>query len=172
MPNIPAAFGPMIDKYMAETGQTEDQPAAARPKPDRLAVPACVMLNERLVIVVPIQTVSEANGRDWKARSRRSGAAWKAVRSAAKLEMLAPYEAAVRAGKPVSATFVRLGGRTLDAMVNLPSSMKGVEDAIAYLIGVDDRSPLWRPSCEQETGGPVGVRIILTIDRGDRDDGC
>jgi hypothetical protein len=63
----------------------------------------------------------------------------------------------------VRARFVRLGGKRLDPMVNLPSAMKGCEDAVCFLLGLDDSSPLWVPSCDQEPGdGPVGVRIELS----------
>lgn len=175
MPTVPAAFGPMIDEYMRSTGQMADvivRIPSSEPKElsigiaeakKKLVDPLCLWLKDALTLVLPVVTVAEANGRDWKARSRRSGSAWKAVRQVARIGEFARFEARIRAGKAVSAHFVRLGGRELDRMVNLPSALKGVEDAVAYLIGVDDRSPLWVPSCAQEPGPRWGVRVELRI---------
>jgi hypothetical protein len=120
---------------------------------------------------VPLATANESNGRAWRARSRRAGEAWKAVRKAVDLRWLAPIELHLRAGRPVAVRLVRLGGKRLDPLVNLPSALKGVEDALAYLLGVDDGSPLWLPSCDQEPGGPMGVRVTLTCVGGVPPDG-
>jgi hypothetical protein len=127
----------------------------------QLVEPLCCQIADTLTLVIPLVTMGEANGRDWKARSRRSGAAWKAARGVARIDRLSRFESAIREGRPVSAHFVRLGGKGLDTMVNLPSALKGCEDAVAYLIGVDDRSPLWRPTCGQEPGARWGVRVEL-----------
>lgn len=175
MPTIPAAYADMIDTYMRETGQSPGQSVKIvdhepvpvskykRPKIEVTMVqPMCVPHGNTLTITVPIETVNESNGRDWKARSRRSGQAWKLVRKSVKLEHLAFFEARIRQAMPVYARFTRLGGRKLDPMVNLPSALKGVEDAMAFLLGVDDGSTLWIPECGQETGGLVGVRIVLS----------
>jgi hypothetical protein len=115
-----------------------------------------------LVYVIPLDTRAEANQRDWRAKNRRAGAAWKAVRSVVRLSELAPYEQRIAAGGSVDIRFVRIGGRFLDPLVNLPSALKGVEDVFAFLLDVDDRSPLWRPSCGQETGSDgMGVRVEI-----------
>lgn len=115
------------------------------------------------VWLVAYEAVNESNQRSWQGRNRRAGAAWKAVRSAFTLADLLPLELALRRGEPVRALFVRLGGKRLDPLVNLPASLKGLEDSVAYLLGVDDGSPLWRPYCGQEPGpGPVGVRVELS----------
>lgn len=114
--------------------------------------------------IVPLETRSEANGRDWRARSRRSGAAWKAVRAAVTLAQLAPVEDCLRHGRPVRCRLTRLGGRALDRMDNLPTALKGVADALCYLLGIDDGNPLWLPVCDQEPGGPMGVRIQLLME--------
>ena len=115
------------------------------------------------VWLVAYHPVSEANARQWQARSRRAGMAWRAVRAAVKLSDLSVWEALLRSGRPVRARFVRLGGRRLDPMDNLPASMKGVADALAFLCGADDGSPLWLPSCGQEAGVEHGVRIELGV---------
>lgn len=47
--------------------------------------------------------------------------------------------------------------------MNLPSALKGVEDAVAFLIGADDADPRWRCECRQEPGGPLGVKIELAV---------
>jgi hypothetical protein len=138
----------------------------AKPKPARWkrspAVPVVPTFTAPGTWVFPLVTASEANGRDWRARSRRAGAAWRAAREAVRLEQLAPFAEHLRAGKPVSVRIVRLGGYRLDRLVNLPSALKGVEDAFAYLLGIQDSSPLWVPSCDQEPGGAVGVRVELS----------
>jgi hypothetical protein len=116
------------------------------------------------VWLIPYEACSEANQRVWQGRNRRAGAAWRAVRAAVSLASLVPFEVALNFGEVVRAKFVRLGGRRLDRLVNLPSSLKGVEDAVAYLLGIDDGSPQWAPECAQEPGdGPLGVRVVLEV---------
>lgn len=116
----------------------------------------------RLIVTVPVETRSESNLRDWRARSRRSGSAWKAVRSAVDVGDLKVFQDRVRIDHgAVEIVLTRLGGRKLDKG-NLPGSMKGVEDAIAYLLDIDDGSLHWSVRFEQEPGnGPMGVRIEL-----------
>jgi hypothetical protein len=115
---------------------------------------------------IPFECVNESNKRSWQARNRRAGAAWKAVRKTMNLFSLAAFEVYVQRGGTVLARFVRLGGRRLDPMVGLPASLKGVEDAVCFLLGVDDSSPQWKPTCEQVPGGKVGVRVELSVEGG------
>lgn len=118
----------------------------------------------RPIWVVALETRAEANGRDWRNRNARAGSAWKAVRSVFTLSALAKWELNHRFGEPIYARFTRLGGQRLDPLVNLPSALKGVEDALCYLLGIDDSSPLWKPCCEQVPGGPYGVKIELSTE--------
>lgn len=156
-----ATVGPSTAELMARA-ERESVGAVKERKPKPLVTPLTVNRPDgTLVYVIPLETVGEANQRQWQARNRRAGAAWKAVRAVVRLDDLAPYAERLQAGGSVAIRFVRLGGRELDPMVNLPSAMKGVEDAFAYLLGVDDRSPLWRPSCGQEAGERVGVRVEI-----------
>lgn len=56
----------------------------------------------------------------------------------------------------------RLGGRGLDT-VNLWSSVKFVEDAIANLMGCNDGTPVWKRTFDvrQEPGERFGVRVEI-----------
>lgn len=112
--------------------------------------------------IVPLETRNESNQRNWRARNRRSGAAWMAVRAVVQLQYLSQWELIHRWGYCIYARFTRLGGQRLDPLVNLPSALKGVEDAMCYLLGIDDSSPLWKPCCDQEPGAAYGVRIELS----------
>lgn len=115
----------------------------------------------RLIVSIPVETRSESNLRDWRARSRRSGSAWRAVRSAFDVGDLKVFQDRVRNDNgAVDIVFTRLGGRKLDRG-NLPHSLKGCEDAVAYLLGVDDGSNHWSVRYEQEPGGPIGVRVEI-----------
>lgn len=115
---------------------------------------------------VAIETKNESNAREWKARNRRAGAAWRAVRAAIRLSDLVPIAALARGGHVVTAKFTRLGGRRLDSLVNLPSALKGCEDAFCYLLGIDDGSPQWRPTCDQEPDSELmGVRVEIEVEK-------
>jgi hypothetical protein len=142
------------------------EPPAKRTKPikaGKLVEPGIAIGANRLTITVAYQGVAEGNQREWQARNRRSGMAWKAVREAmgSHLAALDPYTEHVETGGALRVKFTRLGGRSLDALVNLPASMKGVEDAIAYLLGMDDGKPYWHPSPAQEESDEIGVRIEI-----------
>jgi FAD/FMN-containing dehydrogenase len=113
------------------------------------------------VWVIPFECVNESNQRRWQGRSRRAGAAWRAVRAVIRIADLWQFETLHDCGRPIRARFVRLGGKRLDPLANLPASLKGIEDAVAYLVGIDDGDPRWVPSCDQEPGGPAGVRVEL-----------
>jgi hypothetical protein len=118
----------------------------------------------KLTLLVPFESKSETNQRQWQARSRRSCQAWKAVRKAIgrRITDLCTFCASYASGSALRVTFTRLGGRKMDRS-NLPAAMKGCEDAIAYLLGADDGSPQWHAFFEQEPGGEVGVRIDVEI---------
>lgn len=116
------------------------------------------------VAVVPVITASEVNGRDWRRRSKRTDAAWRAVSRTIgpHLIMLGPAAAAYHAGRTLHVDFVRLGGRRLDSS-NLPTATKAVEDAVCWMIGADDGDPRWEPRWYQEPGGLCGVRVEVRV---------
>ena len=77
------------------------------------------------------------------------------------LAYVAPFAVTFHSGKIVRPHFTRIGGRSLDKGVNLPSSLKAVEDAVAWVMGADDGSPNWSASFAQEPGPAYGVRVEL-----------
>ena len=116
-----------------------------------------------VTIYVAYASKSETNQRDWKAKSRRTGEAWRKVREAigpnlGLLETLAIHYAKNGA---LRVRMTRLGGRKMDRS-NLPAARKGIEDAIAYLLGADDGDSRWHPEYDQEPGGDVGVGIDVS----------
>lgn len=135
---------------------------APEPKAAKLVEPGIALVSGRLVIMVAVETRNEANQRDWRARSRRSGAAWRAVRESVgvHLSLLEPFARHYASGGALRVTFTRLGGRRLDQMANLGVALKGVEDAVAFLVGADDGDPRWHPVPRQEAG-VVGVRVEI-----------
>lgn len=137
-------------------------PAERQTKP---LVQACVVpIRDMLAVTLPIATASEINGRDWRARSRRTDAAWRTVSTVfgPHLGVLAKFAAHYHAGGTLLVAFTRLGGRRLDAS-NLPTATKATEDAIAFLMGVDDGDPRWRASWEQEVADVIGVRVQIRM---------
>lgn len=65
-------------------------------------------------------------------------------------------------GLPARATFVRLAPAKLDELVNLPASLKRVEDSICKHFGVDDGPgcPIAR-RCDQRVRSNPGVEVVL-----------
>ena len=108
-----------IDQYIAR-GATLGPSAIFSDKiapmqPDKrmtveLVTPGVAMIGGNLVVIVPVRTTSEINGRDWKARSRRSGEAWNAVSRTLgpHLDLLAPFAIAYHDQKALKITFTRL----------------------------------------------------------------
>lgn len=116
-----------------------------------------------LTWALPIVTASEANGRDWKARSNRTKQARDIISKAFGPVELDRFKWRYHALKlPLDVTFTRLGGRKLDA-ANLPVALKSTEDAVAMMLGCDDGDPRWRVSFEQEPGGLTGVRVTIRM---------
>ncbi len=117
-----------------------------------------------LTITIPCITRSEANESSWMAKMRRKLPAKRATR-----EALAPchgflnrYVVAYHSDRALRIVFTRLGGRRLDKG-NLPSSLKAVEDVVAAALLADDGSPKWHVSYEQIPGGPLGVRVEISV---------
>ncbi len=150
------------------TARAAEQPQESQSKP--LVTPSVEWSEDgtKLIITVPVETKSEANARQWRARSNRSNAAWRAMSRTVgpHVGLLAPFAKAFHHdGLRLKVLFVRLGGRALDRLCNLPSSMKGCEDSLAFFLGVDDADPRWQARCEQEPGAEaVGVRIEMEVE--------
>lgn len=132
--------------------------------PKEFVEPGLAILNGRLIILVAADTANETNQRKWKAKNRRAGQAWTAVRQAIgpNLGTLASFARYYESGKVLRVKFVRLGGRKMDRS-GIPAATKGVEDAVAYLLGCNDGDVRWLASWDQETGGPCGVRVEVEI---------
>lgn len=120
----------------------------------------------RVIINVAIETKNELNQRAWKAKNRRAGEAWRRVREAVgwRISRLGPLAEEYDGGSSLRVRFIRLGGRKLDKS-GLAAACKGVEDAVAYLLGANDGDRRWLPEWEQEVGGPVGVRVEIEVAR-------
>ena len=115
--------------------------------------------------VVGVKTASEANQTEWRKRSHRTGVIRRAVAAVVGpyLRHVVQFAEAYHSRVPVRVHVVRLGGRKLDKLANLGSSLKAAEDAVALILGADDGSPLWVVTCDQEPGGPYGVRVTLSL---------
>lgn len=144
----------------------EEPPAkTSKRKPAELVTPGIAIEPERVTILVAMETVNPTNGSsDWKAKSRRAGAAWRRVREAVgpNLGALEPFSRHYENGGALRVRFVRIGGRALD-MSNIPPATKGCEDAIAFLLNANDGDPRWHPEWDCVPGGAVGVEITLEV---------
>jgi hypothetical protein len=139
-------------------------PDPAAPAAVALVVGMAELDRGRLRTTNPVKAVGEVNARDWKARSRRTDAAWSAVsRTLGRhLSLLAPFADAYHGDMALRILFTRLGGRRMDRS-NLPTAIKATEDALAFMMGACDGDPRWRSEFAQEPGGVVGVRIELEV---------
>ncbi len=126
-------------------------------RPPKVTAPA---LRWTLDITLPLKTVSAANAREhWAARHRRVADERMAVR----LGFSGQNVMNPPCFDSVVVKFTRLGGRRLDDD-NLRSAMKGVRDAVAEWLQVDDGSDVAVWEYGQEPGGPFGVRIQITAE--------
>lgn len=118
-----------------------------------------------LCFVVGVVTASESNGRVWQQRNVRTHGARLAISRAfgPHLRALATIAEHYHGGHRIEAVMTRLGGGKLDRGVNLPASMKAIEDAVCLMLGADDGDDRWRVRFEQEPlcGDGLGVRIEL-----------
>lgn len=156
----------MLAKLMVHDVTPARPVAEPEPAKERPLLPASVRLEgERLVIVLPVRTVSEANERGWKGRARRTTDARRIVSRTlgAHLAKLVPFAEAYHRGEALHVVFTRCGGRRLDALANLGAALKATEDAVALMMGADDGSPQWHASTAQETAGDVGVMATIEV---------
>lgn len=130
----------------------------------KMVEPTGMFANGKLVVTLPIITVSEINQRGWRARHRRNVEARQIVNKFMSQSTigLTTFRDAFIAGKTIRVKFVRLGGRKLDRS-NLPTATKATEDAVADLLLINDGSDQWDVSFAQEPGGLMGVRIEMEI---------
>lgn len=112
---------------------------------------------------LPIITRSEANESAWYRKMKRKCAAKRVIREALgpHLGLLVPYAEHFHSGGALRVVLTRLGGRKMDRTVNNPNALKVVEDMIAGAMLIDDGDSRWHCRCEQEPGGPVGVRVEI-----------
>jgi hypothetical protein len=146
--------------------QEKRKPAKAKAEllPDAFVPPPAGKLWP-VTFVVGVQTASEANEADWRNKSTRKGVIRSAVSRVLGKELayLVPFSIAYHRGLPVRVHFVRLGGRRLDRLANLGTAMKAAEDTVCLILGADDGADNWKPTCDQEPGGPYGIRITLSL---------
>lgn len=111
----------------------------------------------KLSITVPCVVVSEANQRcHWAARHRRFKAQKLAFQTALSILGLHPHFW----GEPVTITMTRIGGKPLDSD-NLSGSCKGLRDAVAAWLQIDDGDSRLTWKYEQEPGPLQGVVITV-----------
>ena len=135
---------------------------AGAPKPRRKPAPKqMVGRGVRLVLTVPCVVVSEMNRRDhWAARRKRFDGQANEFWATVRIYGIDPPRGLRFVTRPLTVTFTRIGGRTLDSD-NLASAFKGLRDAVAAWCGLDDgdKRVTWRYA--QEPGTAQGVRIEL-----------
>jgi hypothetical protein len=108
-------------------------------------------------VLLPVTTISVANGREWRRRVKANQAArreWTLAVARLQLPKLTP---------PVRIHLVRLGGRKVDPFDNLPCCLKNCVDFLCEWLGVDDGDQdKVTITCDQRPGkGPVGVRVTV-----------
>ena len=110
-----------------------------------------------VTLTVPVVVKSEMNLREhWAARHRRFAKQAEAVKMVSLLSRIDLMQLAV----PLRITLTRLGGKGLDSD-NLAGGFKGIRDAVANLLMMDDADPRLTWVYRQEPGGLQGVRITL-----------
>ena len=121
-----------------------------------------VLAAGRITIVLPTETRSESNQRDWHGRAKRTKSARRIL-----FDFMGPKHAALthfvshfHSGGALQIKFTRLGGQRLDDD-NLRSSMKATRDAVASMMLADDGDSRFHWRYEQEPWKEVGIRIEI-----------
>ncbi len=100
---------------------------------------------------LPLKTPSVANLREhWSAKAKRTATQRRAVM------LKCPKR---KDGPLLVVTLTRVGPRELDSD-NVASALKGIRDAVAARLGVDDGSALVRWEYQQAKGEPC-VRVVI-----------
>lgn len=123
-------------------------------------------IHSPIVYVIPIKTVSEANGRDhWSVKARRV----RSQRDAGKIHTLAAAQRQAHRhatwlvlGQALAVTVTRIAPGTLDSD-NLSGSQKAMRDGIADALGIDDRDPRVTWSYAQRRGKPREYAVEIVI---------
>lgn len=113
----------------------------------------------RIVVTLPLRTVSEANRRDhWRVKAKRA----QEQRSVTRMAVLPRTRNLIPAIDWTLCTvlLVRTGPRFLDGD-NLCGALKGVRDGVADALGVQDNDPRVTWAYGQDRG-PAGVRISIS----------
>ena len=121
----------------------------------------------KVTVRVPLRTKPEGNGREhWRAVAKRRKAEHLAVGL-----MLARYAPALRMyDEPLVCTMTRISAGKLDSD-NLQSALKGVRDAVAKSLGVDDGGDVveWRYKQDKAQRGTYWVAIEIETGRTEDD---
>lgn len=134
---------------------------SAQPQPAGQSPPATVVKSVTsldLDMTLPIRLYSITNIRAWKVNNRHSKeqraqiAAW-----------LHGWAGLLASALPLSITITRIAPRDLDND-NLQASAKHVRDAIARIIGLDDRDPriTWETVLQERRPKTYAIRIQIT----------
>lgn len=108
---------------------------------------------------VPIKTQNTSNLREnYFAKAKRIAKERRAV------YLLYPR---VKLPVLIGVKLTRISPGQLDEHDNLRNALKGVCDAVAQRLGIDDASPFVRWSYAQELG-PAAVRVEVTVDGGEK----
>lgn len=108
-----------------------------------------------LSVVLPLHTVSEANGREhWAKKSRRVREHRSTACHTIRLARKPPV--------PVVVTLTRIAPRALDDD-NLRGALKATRDGVADAFGLDDRDPRikWRYCQERGQVRAYAVRVVV-----------
>lgn len=109
-------------------------------------------------IVIPLRTVSEANGREhWAVKARR-------VKQQRTTVALVVRPQVIATAPPWHVTITRIAPRALDGD-NLVSSLKATQDGIADALGVDDRDRRVTFDYGQTKGAPKQYAVRIEIRR-------
>lgn len=157
--NHPAIVEARAKGLVTDTGPAKPQRSAARRKAPDGRVPAGGPRRPRwcLTLTLACRVVSEANRRDhWTVMRRR-----KEVQAQSLGKALAALHAALTPAllpAPLCVTWVHVGREMDDD--NLRRAFKGLRDALAAELGVDDADPRVEWRYEQRAGAP-GVELRI-----------
>ena len=116
--------------------------------------------SERLVVTVPIRTVSEANAHEhWRHRQKRA----KGQRATTARVILSAFGVGRLAGIASSVvTLTRIAPRALDGD-NCVGAMKHCRDGAADAMGIKDNDPRVSWQYDQRRGGPKEYAVEIAI---------